>query len=89
MTSYNLKGSINFAHDEDYVAGAIGIPDRWNPMLDIAKEAWNHGKTFSEKIEYLVSRLDGAELVLALILFGEMVDWGPLDHPLWWNKDPE
>ncbi|MFX1475262.1 MAG: hypothetical protein ACFFCO_07295 [Promethearchaeota archaeon] len=86
MTRYNLKGSISFNHDEDYVADAIGIPDRWNPLLDMAKQAWDQGRTFSEKIEYLVSRLDGAELVLALILLGEMVEWSPSDHPLWWNK---
>jgi hypothetical protein len=88
LTTYNLKGRINFYHDEDYSAGAIGIPDSWNPMLEMAQEAWKHGSVFSEKIEYLVSRLEGAELVLALILFGEMAEWSPQGHPLWWNKRP-
>ncbi len=77
MTQYNLKGSVNFKHDEDYVAGALGIPGRWGPMLDVARQAWKHGQTFSEKIEYLVSKLNGAELVLALIFFGDI--WDPTE----------
>lgn len=77
MTSYNLKGSINFKHDEQYVAQALGIPGRWGAMLDMAKQAWNHGTLYSEKIEYLVSRLNGAELVLALIFFGDI--WDPTE----------
>ncbi len=85
MRSYDL-GTLNVDdHDVENLTEALGIPiERFESIVNLAKEAWDHENTISESIEYLAQRakesredrsaepITGSELVLAFIFFGRI-----------------
>ncbi|MFW9926530.1 MAG: hypothetical protein ACFFDM_07145 [Candidatus Thorarchaeota archaeon] len=85
MRSYEL-GILNVDdHEAERLTEALGISnDRFETIVNLAKEAWDHEDTISESIEYLAQRakesregndiepISGSELVLAYVFFGRI-----------------
>ena len=73
MASYDLGSTTFISHDVDTLTEAIGIPEiRFDDLVALAQEAWEHEDTISESLEYIVERVNGSELILALIFFGRI-----------------
>ncbi|MHA1779617.1 MAG: hypothetical protein ACTSYL_01965 [Candidatus Thorarchaeota archaeon] len=71
MPTYNLGIMTVVGHDADKITDALGIPEqRFDDLLSTAREAWGYGDTVSESIEFIAQRLNGSELVLAMVLLG-------------------
>jgi hypothetical protein len=75
MTEYEL-GSLEIAgHDTNELTAALGLEsDMFDGIVQTARDAWNHGETVSESIEYLFAkeRMMGSEAVLALLILGRI-----------------
>ncbi|MFW9807770.1 MAG: hypothetical protein ACFFE6_00190 [Candidatus Thorarchaeota archaeon] len=85
MRSYEL-GTLNIDdHEAEKLTEALAISnDRFETIVNLAKEAWDHEDTISESIEYLAQRakesreangmepISGSELVLAYVFFGRI-----------------
>ncbi len=73
MASYDLGKTTFLDHNVDTLTEAIGIPEiRFDDLVALAKEAWEHEDTISESLEYIVERVNGSELILTLIFFGRI-----------------
>ncbi len=73
MASYDLGTTAFLDHDVDTLTEAIGIPEtRFDNLVDLAKEAWEHEDTISQSLEYIVERAKGSELILTLVFFGRI-----------------
>ena len=73
MANYDLGSTTFFSHDVDTLTKAIGIPEvRFDYLVALAKEAWEHEDTISESLEYIVERVNGSELILTLVFFGRI-----------------
>ena len=73
MPNYDL-GTIEIGnHEAKKLTEAIGIPDhRFEDVVNLARDAWDHEDTICESIEYLVQNSSGSELVLSLVFFGRI-----------------
>lgn len=73
MTNYDL-GTLTIAdHNVDQITDALDIPtDRFDALVDLARQAWEYEETISESIEFIANNASGSELVLALIFFGRI-----------------
>ncbi len=73
MPVFDMGTLTIVSHEADSIVEAFGIPEsRLDPVINLCYEAWEHGDTISESIEYLAQRLHSSELVLALITFGRL-----------------
>jgi ferritin len=73
MSSYNLGTLVVGNHDVKKLTQALEIPDhRFEDIVNLAREAWEHEDTISESIEYIAQNASGSELVLALVFFGRI-----------------
>ncbi len=85
MRSYELGTMTVGSHDAEKLTEALGIQnDRFEFVVDLAKDAWDHEETISESIEYLaeqakrsreddsVEDITGSELALAFVFFGRI-----------------
>jgi ferritin len=73
MPTYDLGTLVIGSHDVKRLTQALDIPDhRFEEIVNLAKEAWEHEDTISESIEYLAQNSSGSELVLALVFFGRI-----------------
>lgn len=73
MPTYDLGTLTVVNHEVEKLTEAFGIPDsRFDDLLALAYEAWEHEDTISESIEYLAQKLNGSELVLTLAIFGRV-----------------
>lgn len=85
MRSYELDTLNVGNHDAEKLTEVLGIPnERFEAIVELAKDAWDHKDTISESIEYLAERVKesrekeelenftGSELVLALVFFGRI-----------------
>ena len=73
MASYDLGSTTFFSHDVDTLTEAIGVPEiRFDDLVALAKEAWEHEDTISQSLEYIVERAKGSELILTLVFFGRI-----------------
>ena len=73
MPTYNLGTLTIVKHDVQKLTDAIGIPEhRFDDLVEFARKAYDFGETISQSIEYVAQRLTGAELVLAMVLFGRV-----------------
>lgn len=73
MPTYDLGTLTVVNHEVEKLTEAFGIEDsRFDDLLALAYEAWEHEDTISESIEYLAQRLNGSELVLTLAIFGRV-----------------
>ncbi|MFX1484210.1 MAG: hypothetical protein ACFFCP_13600 [Promethearchaeota archaeon] len=85
MRSYELGTLTIDEHEAEKLTEALGISnDRFETIVNLAKEAWDHEDTISESIEYLAQRanesregngiepISGSELVLAYVFFGRI-----------------
>ncbi|MFW9794072.1 MAG: hypothetical protein ACFFEE_07220 [Candidatus Thorarchaeota archaeon] len=73
MPRYEL-GTLNVGnHDVKKLTEALEIPDhRFEDIVNLAREAWDHEDTISESIEYIAKNASGSELVLAMVFFGRI-----------------
>ncbi len=79
MPIYDLGTLTVVNHDVEKLTDAFGIPEnRFEDILRLAYEAWDHEDTISESIEYIAQRVHGSELVLTLAVFGRV--WGEKDQ---------
>ena len=85
-----LKISVDYCRKiynqaENKLTEALGIQnERFEFVVDLAKDAWDHEETISESIEYLaeqakrsreddsVEDITGSELALAFVFFGRI-----------------
>jgi ferritin len=73
MANYDLGSTTFVSHDVNTLTEAIGIPEiRFDDLVALAKEAWEHEDTISESLEYIVKRVNGSELILTLVFFGRI-----------------
>ncbi|MFW9961473.1 MAG: hypothetical protein ACFFDV_10660 [Candidatus Thorarchaeota archaeon] len=73
MPDYNLGTLKVVGHDVEKLTQALDIADdRFDSIVEIAREAWEHEDTISESIEFLAQKVEGSELVLALVFFGRI-----------------
>ncbi len=73
MANYDLGSTTFVSHDVNTLTEAIGIPEiRFDDLVALAKEAWEHEDTISESLEYIVKRVNGSELILTLSFFGRI-----------------
>ncbi len=85
MRSYELGTMTVGSHDAEKLTEALGIQnERFEFVVDLAKDAWDHEETISESIEYLAEQakksredasvidITGSELVLAFVFFGRI-----------------
>jgi len=73
MPTYNLGTLTIVSHEVQKLTDALGIPEhRFDDLVDLARKAYDFGDTISQSLEYIAQRLTGAELVLAMILFGRV-----------------
>lgn len=73
MPTYDL-GTIEIgSHYVKKLTEALGIPDhRFEDIVKLARQAWEHEDTISESIEYIAQNASGSELVLAFVFFGRI-----------------
>lgn len=73
MPDYNLGTLKVVGHDVEKLTQALDIADdRFDDLVNLARQAWEHEDTISESIEYLAQNAEGSELVLALVFFGRI-----------------
>jgi len=73
MPTYDLGKLVVGSHDVQKLTQALDVPDhRFEDIVNLARQAWEHEDTISESIEYIVQNAHGSELVLALIFFGRI-----------------
>jgi len=73
MPEYNLGTLKVVGHDVEKLTQALDIADdRFDDLVNLARQAWEHEDTISESIEYLAQNAEGSELVLALVFFGRI-----------------
>ena len=73
MPAYNLGTLTIINHDVKKLPDALGIPEnRFDELVTLAREGWEHEDSISESIEYIAQRLSGSELVLCFVLFGRI-----------------
>jgi len=73
MPDYNLGTLKVVGHDVEKLTQALDIADdRFDSIVDLARQAWEHEDTISESIEFLAQNVEGSELVLALVFFGRI-----------------
>jgi hypothetical protein len=85
MRSYELGTMKVGNHDLEKLTEALGIRnDRFEYVVNLARDAWDHEDTISESIEYLAQRakesreendeesITGSELALAFVFFGRI-----------------
>ena len=85
MRSYELGTMKVGKHDVEKLTEALGIPnERFELVVNLARDAWDHEDTISESIEYLAQRakesrevegeepITGSELALAFVFFGRI-----------------
>jgi hypothetical protein len=73
MPEYNLGTLKVVGHDVEKLTQALDISDdRFDALVNLAREAWNEGDTISESIEFLAQNAVGSELVLAMVFFGRI-----------------
>lgn len=73
MPSYDLGKMVVRNHDVKKLTQALDVPDhRFEDIVNLARQAWEHEDTISESIEYIVQNAQGSELVLALVFFGRI-----------------
>ena len=73
MPSYDLGTLVVGSHDVKKLTQALDIPDhRFEDIVNLARQAWEHEDTISESIEYIAQNASGSELVLALVFFGRI-----------------
>jgi ferritin len=73
MPTYDLGTLVVGSHDVQKLTQALDVPDhRFEDIVNLARQAWEHEDTISESIEYIVQNAHGSELVLALIFFGRI-----------------
>ena len=71
--SYELGKLTVSDHDSETLTGAFGLKeDRFDEIVNTAKEAWNHEDTISASVEYMVQNLQDSELVLGLLVLGRI-----------------
>jgi len=71
VPTYSLGVLTIVGHDESKITDALGIPEhRFEDLVDIARQGWEHGTTVSESIEFIAQRVTGSELILAMVLLG-------------------
>ncbi len=73
MPDYNLGTLKVVGHDVEKLTQALDISDdRFDDLVNLARQAWEHEDTISESIEFLAQNATGSELVLALVFFGRI-----------------
>jgi hypothetical protein len=73
MPNYDLGTLKVIGHDVEKLTQALDIPDdRFDDLVNLARQAWEYEDTISESIEYLAQNASGSELVLALVFFGRI-----------------
>lgn len=73
MPDYNLGTLKVVGHNVEKLTQALDIADdRFDSIVDLARQAWEHEDTISESIEFLAQNVEGSELVLALVFFGRI-----------------
>lgn len=73
LPTYELGTLVIGNHDVKRLTQALDIPDhRFEDIVSLARQAWEHEDTISESIEYIAQNANGSELVLALIFFGRI-----------------
>jgi hypothetical protein len=73
MPDYNLGTLKVVGHDVEKLTQALDISDdRFDDLVKLAQQAWEHEDTISESIEFLAQNAAGSELVLALVFFGRI-----------------
>jgi hypothetical protein len=73
MPEYNLGTLKVVGHDVEKLTQALDISDdRFDALVNLAREAWSEGDTISESIEFLAQNAVGSELVLAMVFFGRI-----------------
>lgn len=73
MPDYNLGTLKVVGHDVEKLTQALDIADdRFDSIVELARQAWEHEDTISESIEFLAQNVEGSELVLALVFFGRI-----------------
>ncbi len=73
MPKYNL-GTLTIAgHNTKKLTDALGISEeRFEAIVELAREAWNYGDTVSDSIEYIAQRVNGSEAVLTILILGRI-----------------
>lgn len=71
-------GEVNIAdHSAESLADAFGVPkDRWAEIVAAVEEARDDEETITGMVEFLVQNHNGSELVLALLLLGQLLEKG-------------
>lgn len=73
MPVYDLGKLVIGDHDVKKLTQALEVPDhRFEDIVTLARQAWDHEDTISESIEYIAKNASGSELVLALVFFGRI-----------------
>ena len=73
MPSYDLGTLVVGSHDVKKLTQALDISDhRFEDIVNLARQAWEHEDTISESIEYIAQNASGSELVLAFVFFGRI-----------------
>ena len=73
MSTYDLGTLVIGSHDVKKLTEALDIPDdRFEIIVNLARDAWEHEDTISESIEFLAKNSSGSELVLALVFLGRI-----------------
>jgi hypothetical protein len=73
MPEYNLGTLKVVGHDVEKLTEALDISDdRFDILVNLARDAWKEGETISESIEFLAQNVSGSELVLAMVFLGRI-----------------
>ena len=73
MPTYDLGTLVIDSHEVKKLTQALNVPDhRFEDIVNLARQAWDHEDTISESIEYIAQNASGSELVLALMFFGRI-----------------
>jgi ferritin len=73
MFTYDLGTLVISSHEVKKLTQALDVPDhRFEDIVNLARQAWDHEDTISESIEYIAQNASGSELVLALVFFGRI-----------------
>ena len=73
MPTYDLGTLVIDSHEVKKLTQALNVPDhRFEDIVNLARQAWDHEDTISESIEYITQNASGSELVLALVFFGRI-----------------
>jgi ferritin len=73
MPTYDLGTLVIDSHEVKKLTQALNVPDhRFEDIVNLARQAWDHEDTISESIEYIAQNASGSELVLALVFFGRI-----------------